>query len=350
MNKTIAILFISLFIFCLTPTQASRIKDDETVLFFPGNASLRNSVWTVPVHGWIFEYEQDSLWRNTMLNPLPSVLDIEPDDNNRALYQQRTRMFLVDNERGKKIAIEMLGKHFTMSSSQSNGHFYGEIHIANNGQQGWQPYQAITQKNDPRLFKGKAQFILPKGISVISDIDDTIKISNVKDKQALLKNTFFKAFQAVPAMATAYQSWQKQGAVFHYLSASPWHLYPALSEFIAASGFPDGSYNLKNFRIKDQSFFNLFSSQRNYKHPLIEALFNKYPERQFILVGDAGEEDPEIFATIAQRYPQQVLHIFIRDLNPNDNKMRYQATFKEIPSGHWSIFSEGHQLLSFKFN
>ncbi|NOR80794.1 MAG: DUF2183 domain-containing protein [Methyloprofundus sp.] len=350
MKKTMSFLLISLSIIFLNIAQASRIKGDETVLFFPGNAYLKGGTWVVPVHGWIFEQEEGSRWRRKMLDSLPSLLEIEPNDSNRAIYEQRTRMFLVDNEHRKKIEVEMLGKRFTMKPSQDNGHFYGEFHIANNGQKSWQTFQAVTQKNDPRLFEGKAQFIPHEGISVISDIDDTIKISNVKDKQALLKNTFFKAFEAVPEMAAVYQAWQKQGAVFHYLSASPWHLYPALSEFITASGFPEGSYNLKNFRVKDQSFFNLFSSQSEYKKPILEALFKKYPKRQFILVGDAGEEDPEIFATLARLYPKQVLHIFIRDLNLKENQLRYQETFKGIPAERWSIFRDGHQLLDFKFN
>lgn len=347
MKKIAVFLLISLSVTYFNIAQASRIKRDETVLFFPGNAYLKGSVWTVPIHGWIFEKEQNSLWRKMALDRLPSLLEIELDASNQTLFEQRTRMFLVDNQRGKKIAIKMSGNHVTLNSSEKNGHFYGELHIDNNAQKNWQSFQAITQKNDPRLFQGKVQFISPRGISVISDIDDTIKISNVKDKQALLKNTFTKAFQAVPAMAGVYHAWQQQGAAFHYLSASPWHLYLPLAEFISTSGFPDGSYNLKNFRIKDQSFFNLFTSQVAYKKPIIEKLLNQYPHRQFILVGDAGEEDPEIFANIAKLYPQQIQHIFIRDLSSN-HQQRYQNTFKELPVERWSIFKDGNELLDFK--
>lgn len=347
MKKTMAVLLISLGCIFLNTAQASRIKDDETVLFFPGNAYLSEAHWIVPIHGWIFEKEQDSLWRKMTLAHLPELLEVNPDASNRALFEQRTRMFLVDNQRGKKIQVKMLDQQVTLQPSASNGHFYGEIQIADKAQADWHTFQAITQKDDPRLFQGKAQFIPAQGISVISDIDDTIKISNVKNKQALLENTFFKDFQAVPAMAKVYQSWQKQGAAFHYISASPWHLYPALAEFIATSGFPNGSYNLKNFRIKDQSFFALFSSQEDYKMPIIEKLLLKYPNRQFILVGDAGEQDPEIFASIAKQYPAQVLHIFIRDLNP-ENQQRYQRTFKDIPKVQWTLFNDGAQLFTYK--
>jgi phosphatidate phosphatase APP1 len=240
-----------------------------------------------------------------------------------------------------------------MPSSEPNGHFNGNVYrnrhyIGDQGDQNWISFRAITKAGDERIFQGKVHLIEPQGISVISDIDDTIKISNVQDKEALLKNTFFKEFSPVSGMADIYRAWQQDGAVFHYLSASPWQLYPALSSFIAASGFPDGSYNLKNFRMKDETFFNLFSSQEEYKKPIVENLLKKYPGRRFILVGDAGEEDPEIFANAARQYPQQVLHIFIRDLNPDEVQSdRYKTTFRGIPKERWTLFGEGSDLSNF---
>jgi hypothetical protein len=63
------------------------------------------------------------------------------------------------------------------------------------------------------------------GISVISDIDDTIKISNVLSKRLLLKHTFYTYFKPVEGMSDLYQKWNEQKCQFHYVSASPWQLY-----------------------------------------------------------------------------------------------------------------------------
>ncbi len=337
--------------------SGSSIKDDETIIFFPTNAALDadGKVWVVPVHGWIFEKEEDSFWRKVTIDSLSGTLEVEPDDASWPIYEKRTQMFLVDNERGKEIEVELSGKRTEMGESEANGHFYGTVYVdrnrvGNQGKKEWLPFQAVTQKDDNRTFQGKAHLIGPTGISVVSDIDDTIKISNVQDKEALVKNTFLKEFAAVPGMAELYRSWAEQGAVFHYLSASPWQLYPALSDFISKSGFPDGSYNLKNFRMKDETFFNLFSSQEGYKRPIIEDLIKKYPGRRFILVGDAGEEDPEIFAKrVASHYPEHVLHIFIRDLSQDAaQKERYRKTFEGIHPSKWTIFKDGKDLQGFK--
>ncbi len=62
------------------------------------------------------------------------------------------------------------------------------------------------------------------GISVISDIDDTIKISQVLSKRRLLKHTFYSYFKPVDGMSELYQKWYEQNCQFHYVSASPWQL------------------------------------------------------------------------------------------------------------------------------
>lgn len=357
MKKRLFLVLLGLSIISTEILARSSIKKDETVIFFPTNAMLdiNSNRWIIPVHGWIFEKEARSLWRNMGKDSLSALLGVKPDKDSRPLFRERTQMFLVDNERDKEIEVEYSGQRFTMDSSTENGHFQGVLQIAAMQQKTdttelqWMNFKAVTSNRDPREFQGKTHLISPQGISVISDIDDTIKISNVKDKEALLKNTFLKQFRAVPGMASLYQQWEKQGAAFHYLSASPWHLYPAISAFISNSGFPQGSYNLKNFRIKDQSFFNLFSSQQQYKKPVIEKLLKKYPGRRFILVGDAGEEDPEIFADVTRLYPQQVLHIFIRDLSAEGAQtMRYKNTFAGISARHWTIFHEGSELAYFQ--
>jgi hypothetical protein len=61
-----------------------------------------------------------------------------------------------------------------------------------------------------------------------------------------------------------------EGAQFHYVSASPWQLYPALAEFRRTNGFPAGTFHLKTFRWKDESFFDLVQSLLEYKLGVLE--------------------------------------------------------------------------------
>jgi phosphatidate phosphatase APP1 len=73
---------------------------------------------------------------------------------------------------------------------------------------------------------------------VVFDVDDTIKISDVRNKKALLTNTFLKEFVPVPGLAEVYTRWADLGASFHYVSASPWQLHSSLADFFKSAGLP----------------------------------------------------------------------------------------------------------------
>ncbi|HEX20627.1 MAG TPA: DUF2183 domain-containing protein, partial [Acidiferrobacteraceae bacterium] len=140
-------------------------------------------------------------------------------------------------------------------------------------------FRVLLNKDDHRKYIGRVQLVSASGLSIISDIDDTIKISNVLDKKELMSNTFLRPFKAAPGMAALYRSLHRQGAVFHYVSASPWQLYPPLEQFREQHHFPEGSFHLKSFRWRDRSFFNIFKSSVNYKIVVIENIIKDSPGR-----------------------------------------------------------------------
>jgi len=325
----------------------TNLKKDETVLLFPTNAHFDNGIqqWVIPVHGWVFEPEADSAWRTGMIKALESFIEVEEGTPEEKLFQARTRMFLVDNERSKNINISINGKSFSAPATGANGHFEFNAHIdkqesCNN----WLNIKVIPHTNDTRNFSANVQCMKSSGISVISDIDDTIKISNVLDKKELMKNTFLKEFTPVTDMSRLYGYWQKQGYRFHYVSASPWQLYPALQQFLTDQHFPLGSMHLKLVRLKDQSLLNLFDSPEEGKIPTITSLITQYPDRKFILVGDSGEKDPEIYAEIARRYPDRIVRIFIRDIR--NDRQRLEEIFNELDKNRWFAFTDASEILA----
>jgi phosphatidate phosphatase APP1 len=190
---------------------------------------------------------------------------------------------------------------------------------------------------------GQVQCLQQQGISVISDIDDTIKDSNVLDKKILLKKTFLKEFSSIKGMAKIYQNWQQRGYQFHYVSSSPWQLYPVLSDFLDEQSFPRGSMHLKLIRVKDSSIFNLLATPEEGKIPTITHLLETYPQRRFILVGDSGEKDPDIYATIARQYPDRIIKIYIHNVTADKN--RIAAIFKELPRKQWVVFNDANEIL-----
>ncbi len=332
--------------------QESPLKPDEEVILFPTAASLQpdGKTWRIPIHGWIFEPEETDLMRRITLRQLRRALQLEPQQTTTETFNERARAFLVDNERGKTLSIKIAGQTHAVGPSDPGGHFFGTVFldaatVADHANLGQLAIQTITPPKDPRTFTGTVRFIPPTGVSVISDIDDTIKVSNVRDRKQLIQNTFLHPFRAVDGMAATYRRWSEAGAEFHFVSSSPWQLYEPLSEFLDDSGFPSGTFHLKRFRLVDRTVLDLLADPLTTKPQIIERLLLRYPERRFILVGDSGEQDPEVYALIARKHPDQILRIYIRNVTeePSDAP-RYEKCFRDLPAELWKLFDDPDDL------
>ncbi|HJU53160.1 MAG TPA: App1 family protein, partial [Pyrinomonadaceae bacterium] len=153
---------------------------------------------------------------------------------------------------------------------------------------------------------GRVRLLDAQGTCVVSDIDDTIKVTEVPaGKKPVLIKTFLKPYVAVEEMPGRYSKLQEGGGdvSFHYVSGSPWQLYRLLSDFlIKESGFPEGTFHLKSMR-KNLFDRGAWQDIRNFvlagdtatleqKIEQITELMINLPGRQFILIGDSGEKDP----------------------------------------------------------
>ncbi|CAF1466096.1 unnamed protein product [Adineta ricciae] len=194
--------------------------------------------------------------------------------------------------------------------------------------------------------KGEIFLCDDNGISVISDIDDTIKITGVTSARAVLRNTFSGQYKAVPGMAERYRHYESTyNATFHYLTASPDQLYPFLREFFEREQFPLGSYHMRHFTWLDSNFFHFFSSKSfiRQKTNILHMFFQQTRSRQFILLGDIFQKDPEIYANIYEKYSDRILKIFIRV--PKKRVVdRLEHVFQHIPKNKWDTFVNGHDL------
>lgn len=335
----------------------SRIHADEQVLFYPIYACRvdADAAWTIPFHGAVFEPELNSAQRTVALELLRCTLGLSRKDAASEIFKSRARHFLVDNQRGKSIAVRLGAKVFSAGTSGANGHFSNTVRIEaadmdglrqrEADKAGWLSFQMVTASGDARTFAGRVQVIGDQGRSVISDIDDTIKITQVRDRQALLANTFLRRFEPVPGMAALHRRWADQGTAFHYVSGSPWQLYQPLAEFCDSEGFPAGSFHLKLFRLKDSSAWAFLGSQERYKTGVIQRILSDFPRRQFTLIGDSGEQDPEIYGAIAREHPAQIQRILIRDVGgPSAEPARFQKAFDGVPRDRWQVFDRPDQV------
>lgn len=183
-----------------------------------------------------------------------------------------------------------------------------------------------------------AALVRPHGIGVISDIDDTVKVTEVfHGIKAVLQNTFLKTFDDVPGMAKLYQGLEKLDASFHYVSKSPPELHAPLADLLHEKGFPVSSIHLCPL---------LGRNRANFKLGQVESLLSQFPDRKFILVGDSGEKDPEVYAEIMRRHPKQVLKVLIRSVAPSDeeNVAKARAAFQGINVSKWQVFADPREV------
>lgn len=329
------------------------VKLDEKILFFPTAAYLDRDEanWNVPIHGWIFEPAESIARRKTIEYALRSKYGLRTTAASKPLFDHRVRLLLADNERGKKIKIRIAGSEFQLPASAKNGHFRQVLRIptaqiAKAAEAGRLTYEAVMRLDDPRRFVGTVFLVPPVGYSVISDIDDTIKVSDVLDRKSLLGNTFYEAFEAVEGMSEYYRTMASdKNAVFHFVSSSPWQLYEPLSVFMYEHKFPPAEFHLKDFRFKDRTLLNLFKEGIATKPPLIKNILARFPRRQFVLIGDSGEQDPEVYASIMNEFPEQIVRCLIRNVTEaKADDERFRRVFKDIPPEKWQLFSHVAEL------
>ena len=335
----------------------------ELIEFYPSFGRLRRNErdWQIRIRGRVCTPRPDNIRRRLLLRLVSRMLNVSPEQLKTDLFQERSWGFLMIPRKGRQIHVKLLDHHFVLSrKSRRGGHVAGTIRIPrdvveeagfhSDAGHVWIPFSGRSTWSGQQRFFGEAQLLSARGVSVISDIDDTIKLTEVFDRSRLLSNTFLRPFASIPGMSEVYQSWEQQGASFHYVSASPWQLYWPLARFCDEFGFPRGSFHLRSIRFRDPSFLKLLMNSKRGKLGSIRWLIRSFPFRKYVLIGDAGENDLEIYGAIARQFPAHVEQICIRIL-PGQRiaKSRVRKALRGLPNDLWRLFSEAEELHSLKF-
>lgn len=309
--------------------------------------------WIIPLRIWVSE-EADTLRRSVAELARDKLMDRagleDLDQAQEAQFMVRVDGFIADSESNEVVAFQFdndpENSFFQLRNSQGqtttdrNGLLEGSLSItvakadlllsAQNSNNGWLTFR--TASKDQHGI-GRLRLIDSSGVSVVSDIDDTIKVTNIPSGEVeIIQNTFFREFEAAPCMPEMYRAFAADTA-FHYVSGGPWQLYEPLRHFLAAdnTNFPEGSFHMKNVRTnlsESESYEDIWrliaggSKQVTYEQKMgqISTLLHRFPQRNFILIGDSGERDPEVFSAVRDQFPDQIAEIRIRDLvNDREN-------------------------------
>lgn len=173
---------------------------------------------------------------------------------------------------------------------------------------------------------------------VISDIDDTILVSYATQKLMKIRLMLFNnahtrmPFEGVSAFYKALESGplkNKLNPIF-YLSNSEWNLYDLLHEFIEFNRIPKGPLFLREMKIRPLQLHKIREVNKNHKKEVLIQLFNAFPELKFILIGDSGQKDPDVYSEIVKQFPGRVLAIYIRDIGIESNSSLVKTISQRI--------------------
>jgi phosphatidate phosphatase APP1 len=106
----------------------------------------------------------------------------------------------------------------------------------------------------------------------------------------------------------------KRNNPFFYVSSSPWNMYDLLRDFLDLNEIPAGPLLLRDFGLTNNALVKGGGGHMGHKFKEIERILMTYPDLNFVLVGDSGQEDPKIYREVALRFPGRVLAIYIRDV------------------------------------
>ena len=165
------------------------------------------------------------------------------------------------------------------------------------------------------------------GFGVISDLDDTVVRSSatnvLKMAWIVVRNNAHTRlpFEGVGAFYEALQRGKDGDASnpIFYVSSSPWNIYDMLEDFLNVHGIPPGPLFLKDWSP------TVLGKHEDYKLGVIRRLLATYLELPFVLIGDSGEEDPEIYLQTIREHPGRIRAVYIRDVTSEERDAEVKA-------------------------
>lgn len=85
---------------------------------------------------------------------------------------------------------------------------------------------------------------------------------------------------------------------------------------------------LRDFGLDRSKLFR--GSHRDHKLGAIEELLRRYPELRFILIGDSGQKDTEIYREVVERHPDRVLAVYIRDVTGDEGDREARRLLEQV--------------------
>ncbi|WBL41685.1 DUF2183 domain-containing protein [Algoriphagus halophytocola] len=323
----------------LTIIYEIKLKVNQVILWISIKLGLVSSIMIVPYQGFGNQkelYLAGRVIRNNRINKST------PKDS---IWQNIDKMFRRFNTvviPHVQVKALIAGQEF-FTKTNEEGYFEFKVAIDTSKISGSR-WQNVEINLVDQIIKGQGsvtaigKVVIPKGtldFGVISDIDDTVIPTGAMRLTEMLKTTFAKnAYSRVPfaGVSALYKALEKgrdglESNPFFYVSSSPWNLYDFLTELLEVHAIPKGPLMLRDIGLSRTEL--IAGSHEAHKLEQIRKILLFYPHLSFLLFGDSGQDDPEIYLQIVKEFPGRILKVFIRDIHASRHEFVKQKS-KEI--------------------
>ncbi len=276
------------------------------------------------IHPYLGYGSAEFVWiMGRVLRSRPAALP-EADDSLLDNLWRTYQLIESDEVPGARIQIHGFGASQVVTADEE-GYFHVELRpaILPEAVAGWHEV-ALELLDEPDLAPASGRVLLPPaaaGFGVISDIDDTIIHSSATRLLEAVRLMFLENAATrlpFPGVAAFYEGLRRGSGRYpgpnpiFYVSSSPWNLFPMLTDFMAFNDIPLGPLFLQDYGIDADRFIT--GGHRDHKRQQIDRLLAAFPQLPFILIGDSGQKDPEIYREVVHDYPGRILAVYIRDV------------------------------------
>jgi phosphatidate phosphatase APP1 len=299
---------------------ASSVSAEDRIVLYPGYVTGGAG----EIEGRVIEYEE--------------TVPPSASEGRRATLRRNLGL-LVNDERANVPVTVRLIERLWEGTTDEEGYFHVALDQLASLAPGW--HQIGGEVSGSSTEAGLLVVPDTNVHGLISDVDDTIVITDVTSTRRMLANTLLRnplQRQPVPGTAALYRELAAKNAnpaaapVF-YVSASPRQIHFSIETFLAYNGFPRGVLITK--RVTNDETSEPLRDQRAYKRARIERILERVPHVRFTLIGDDSESDPEIYDEIRTLHPGRIEAIWIRRVHPAREraKLADQGDLAELLNG-----------------
>ena len=267
-------------------------------------------------------------------------IDLEAN-NTWQLIVNSWKRFGTDEIKHIGLDLKLPNNNILKATTDRKGYFGVEANLENlkslTNDEGWLPFElSYNDVNIKRTIQNQNRFpgelLIPSSkakFGVASDIDDTILHTGVVSllKWRLIYNSIFKSAKSRIPLEGSVEFFHKlhrgssgdNANPIFYVSHSPWNLYRYLELFLKQNDFPKGPILLRSV---SEALKKKELGDKPQKQKEILNLLKTYPDLPFILIGDSGEHDPDIYIEVAEKFPNRILAIYLRSVKHKKKMLR----------------------------